>query len=115
VSKILNREAYRDAAWDLDWLEPECDNKIMPSDIDKVLERRGKFLTFETKRSGQLIPTGQRLLFDALVRKPGWTHLVLWGDPDEPERMQVWPREPEPAGRDEVRAFVRRWWLEANG
>ena len=41
---------------------------ITPSDIDFIVERNSRFLIGEFKVRGQPIPTGQKILMDALLR-----------------------------------------------
>lgn len=50
---------------------------FMPSNIDMVVERKGKFLFGEWKREGEEMKTGQKILLKALAKKH--TVLVITG------------------------------------
>ena len=62
--------------------------KLLPSNVDFILERRGKFLFGEFKKPEEKLSVGQEILLQKLSRKPdfkvfiatGWnegTHLVV--------------------------------------
>lgn len=63
------------------WLSEHLPGRVSGADIDCVLEqsRTGRVLFFEFKRKGQTLPTGQRLLLRAMVRK-GIDVWVVWED-----------------------------------
>ena len=44
--------------------------KFMPSNVDMMLERKGKFFIGEWKREGEQISMGQKILLRALASKP---------------------------------------------
>lgn len=50
---------------------------FMPSNIDMIMERRGKFLFGEWKREGEEMKTGQKILLKALAQQH--TVLVITG------------------------------------
>ena len=54
--------------------------KAMPSDIDMVLERRGCFLFAEWKHDHEKVSEGQKIMLQALSRKPGVVVLIIRGD-----------------------------------
>lgn len=56
--------------------------KLLPSDLDMVIERRGYFLCAEWKRPNEKFSVGQRLMLEALSRKPDWRVLIVHGDTD---------------------------------
>lgn len=57
--------------------------KIVPSNIDMVMERNGFFLIGEWKREGEQISVGQNILLKQLAKKDGWfTVLVIQGHTD---------------------------------
>ncbi len=104
--------------WDWGFLK-ECfgQTRIEPTDLDGVVERRGNVLVLETKKPGQSIPRGQEILFDALVEKHSFTILILWGQRNQPQRMQVWKRgDSFPVDEQAVKAYVQRWfsWADAH-
>jgi hypothetical protein len=58
--------------------------KIVPSNIDMVMERNGYFLVGEWKREGELISMGQNILLKQLARlEDRFTVLVIQGHTDE--------------------------------
>lgn len=57
-------------------------NKLLPSNIDMALERRGNFLFGEWKRPGELISEGQKILLKALAKAPNTYVLIIEGDTD---------------------------------
>lgn len=67
--QILNMERYRQAKFiDFSGLLGAFPNQnISPSDIDFIVERHGRFLIGEIKLRGTLVPTGQKILLDALL------------------------------------------------
>jgi hypothetical protein len=120
---IHNIDSYVRSLWDWGFLD-ECfgDTGISISDLDGIVERNGWILALEAKGSGKQIPRGQVRTFRVLASK-GFTILVIWGEPNAPESMQVWyphreePQRPRPARLDDVKDIVSRWfnWANANG
>ena len=120
---IHNLDAYIGALWDWGFLN-DCfvGTTIRVSDLDGIVERNGWFLVIEAKGSGKPIPRGQMIAFSALANK-GFTILMVWGQPNSPEAMQVWypnREEPQPqraATIDDIKNIVSRWfnWANANG
>ena len=77
--KGLNSANF-DGLFDWDFLKPAfTGTKIDFMDFDGVVERRGKFLLFETKDIGIPIPTGQRITLNALLKTGLWTVAHLEG------------------------------------
>ena len=54
-----------------------CNPYFMPSNIDMIMERKGKFLFGEWKREGEDMKTGQKILLKALAKNN--TVLVITG------------------------------------
>jgi len=85
------------------------------TDVDGVIERRGRFLVFETKPpGGQPPPVGQMRALQALARLPQFTVAIVWGQPDEPEMMQVLPGLPRPCTSKDLWEFAAQWWCLVN-
>jgi hypothetical protein len=58
-----------DGVFDWDFLEPAFGGtKIMPMDIDAVVERKGRILLFETKADSKQIPVGQRITLETFLK-----------------------------------------------
>lgn len=64
---------------DYRWLADALPGKVAPTDLDFVLERRGRFLVLEFKPAGASLPLGQRLTLKQLVRA-GMDVWVVWGE-----------------------------------
>ena len=57
--------------------------KIVPSNLDMVVERKGYFLIGEWKREGEAISMGQNILLKQFAKmKDRFTVLVIQGDTD---------------------------------
>jgi len=71
-----------DGVFDWDFLKPAFNGtKIEPMDIDALVERRGRFLIFETKTPNKETPQGQLIALEQLIKLGrGNIHLFfLWG------------------------------------
>jgi hypothetical protein len=71
-----------DGVFDWDFLKPAFNGtKIEPMDIDALVERRGKFLIFETKTPDRKTPQGQLIALEQLLKLGrGNIHLFfVWG------------------------------------
>ena len=53
--------------------------KIVPSNIDMVIERNGYFLIGEWKRAGEPISVGQDILLKRMARVPKFLVLIIQG------------------------------------
>lgn len=62
--------------------------KVLPSNLDMVLERKGHFLFGEWKRDGEKISKGQEILLKALSGLPKATVLVINGDTENGMRVE---------------------------
>lgn len=91
--------------------------KIKPTDVDGLVERKGKFLMLETKAPGAAIPEGQRLTHQAWVAQ-GNSVIVVWGDTNKPQRILAKsPSNPEGklfenASLATLRGLVEYWFQE---
>ena len=56
--------------------------KRLPSNIDMVMERHGKFLIGEWKRPNEEISMGQQILLKQFAKLPQFTVLIIVGDTD---------------------------------
>ena len=56
---------------------------FVPSNLDMVYERNGKFLIGEWKRGNEKLSIGQELLLKALARMPNIDVLIICGDTDD--------------------------------
>lgn len=101
--------------WDWGFLDDCFDGtKIRLSDIDGYVERNGHFLFVEAKSPGKPIPRGQQLSFSAL-NNAGHTVMVIWGERNQPEQMQIWHRTrgvtaARAASIETIKEYVRNWF-----
>ncbi len=115
-------DTYLANLWDWACLAGTMPGKMTASDIDGIIERRGKFLVIETKSPGVPVPTGQRILLDALADNGAFTVIVVHGQPGKPEQLTVTTsvngervmREYNPATLETLRDIVKRWfaWVD---
>lgn len=112
---IRNLNAYRDGAWDWGFLD-ECfaPTRVRPSDVDGIVERRGRFLVIEAKPNEGRMTKGQALTLDAFSREPNFQVLVIYGEPNQPVAMQHWPQPAKAADAADIKRFVSSWWQYAN-
>jgi len=80
---LYNEDAFQrspsagfDGIWDWDFLKGAFGPTIMPMDIDALVERRGHFVIFETKKTGVEIPQGQKIALGKLIEL-GRGHITL--------------------------------------
>ena len=97
--------------------------KLLPSDLDMILERKDCFLVGEWKRNGEIMSDGQLLLLKSLARHPQFIVLIISGNTDD-ETVVTDVRWVTPRGRlqligssfDELKNIIARWykWVEGN-
>ncbi len=75
---MRNGEAKHIDFADLEGVIP-TNPKLMPSNVDFILERRGQFLFGEFKRPEEQISGGQKILLEALSKKSGFKVFVATG------------------------------------
>jgi len=117
---IQNEELFMGSLWDWGILNGCFGNtKIKPTDVDGLVERNGHFLVLEAKRPGVKIKAGQWWTINALRNTGLFTTIIIWGERNQPEQMQVIypipyaPKQPEKAGITELRDIVSRWFQYA--
>lgn len=95
--------------------------KVLPSNLDMVLERKGHFLFGEWKRDGEKISKGQEILLKALSGLPRVTVLVINGDTDNGMRVErFWRILPDGSytqsgkGLIEFKDYITEWYLVAD-
>lgn len=64
-----------------------CNPHFMPSNIDMIMERKGKFLFGEWKREGEDMKTGQKILLKALAKQH--SVLVITGHVDKDAHISL--------------------------
>ena len=95
--------------------------KVVPSNLDMVLERKGHFLFAEWKRDNEKVSKGQEILLKALSRVPNATVLIVNGDTDDGMRVDTfWRVVPDETcvqsgkGLIEFKDYIIEWYLVAD-
>jgi hypothetical protein len=88
-----------------DFLKGAFGPKIEPMDFDGVVERRGHFLVFETKRDSVEMSLGSEITFAALLKSPRWTVILCEKHPDDIQGWTVWTRAGQQHYRGDSRAL----------
>jgi len=95
--------------------------RILPSNVDMVLERKGHFLFGEWKRDGEKISKGQEILLKALSGFPKTTVLVVSGDTENGMRVErFWRILPNGSYADcgkgliAFKDYITEWYLVAD-
>jgi len=95
--------------------------KILPSNIDMMYERCGKFLVGEWKRPNEKISIGQSILLNALAKQDDFIVLIITGDTDRD--MQVFNVErlnkqgeliPKGNTLEDLKTIILKWYNWAN-
>ena len=60
----------------------ESNPRLLPSDLDMIIERKGKFFVGEWKRQGENLSQGQEILLKTLAKQPQFTVCVIIGNTD---------------------------------
>ena len=116
---IKNPEAFIAGVWDWGILRG-CfgETKIEPTDIDGLVERKGKFLIIEAKAPSANLQVGQEITFEALRQTGLFTIIVVWGETNKSSRIEVWTREGKfpirTSGLKTLRKIVAKWFLAAD-
>ena len=116
---INNLEKFVGSLWDWGTLNG-CfgGTMIRPTDVDGLVERRGRFLVLEAKGNGVGVPQAQAIVFEQLRKLNVFTIIVVWGKCPEVKSMKVY----SPVGvstkysatLDDFRQRVSRWYRDAN-
>jgi len=95
--------------------------KIVPSNLDMVYERKGKFLVGEWKRVGEKLSIGQEILLKALASKPDFEVIIINGDTDDGMKVGVFwklnnmERVIEVGkGLDQLKDYIVDWYIRAD-
>ena len=93
---------------------------FMPSNIDMIMERRGKFLFGEWKREGEEMKTGQKILLKALAKKH--TVLIITGYVDADVHISEvmflhssGKLESVGKNKDDLIKYLQHWYSVVNG
>ncbi len=89
--------------------------RISVSDIDGVVEIGGRFLFLEWKRPRVALTTGQRIMFQNMVKTGVITVFLINGDPETstPEQIVIFGRKgaahPEPCDCVKLQQLCAKW------
>lgn len=118
---IQEPELYLEGIWDWGILKGCFGNtKIKPTDIDGFVERKGRFLFLETKKSGTPVKDGQWWTFNALRNTGLFTIIIIWGEQNSPQEMQILYPLPYQVGQkkeadlNDLRKAVTGWFAYAD-
>jgi len=91
--------------------------KFMPSNVDMMLERKGKFFIGEWKREGEQISMGQKILLKALASKPDFVVYVIEGHSDDTgtkvkaiRRLENDVLSASGYGENALRSLIKGWY-----
>jgi hypothetical protein len=117
------KPAAYDGEFDWDFLLPAFrGTKVEPMDWDGVVERRSRFLVFETKPPDKDVPDGQRITLETAVKTGWFTVIVTYGKNQfEIERFEVWTlrngavhKKQYSGGADRLLAVTSDWFDRAS-
>ena len=91
-------------------------DKRLPSNLDMVMERHGRFLIGEWKRPNEKISLGQQILLKQFAKLPKFTVLIVIGDTDDKMNVsKVWQLLPDQSFNvvantlDEFKGYLKDW------
>jgi hypothetical protein len=94
---------------------------FVPSNLDGVAERNGRFLVFEWKRPNEKISTGQKLLLQSLAANPKFIVLIINGNTDNEtvvNSFYMLTLKGEPykrgVGLESLKTFYKEWYKWAS-
>ena len=100
----------------------ESNPKLLPSDIDMIIERKGKFFVGEWKRQGENLSQGQEILLKTLAKQQQFTVCVIIGNTDTEtviNSVLCISKSGEyrkiGASLDDLKVFINQWYEWANG
>ena len=95
---------------------------FIPSNVDGICERNGKFLIMEWKRPGEKVSTGQKILLQTLAKKESFMVAIIYGNTDNETVIDsYWVLTPDGTpvkrgiGFDSFKQFYRQWYELADG
>jgi hypothetical protein len=99
----------------------ESNPKLLPSDIDMIIERKGKFFVGEWKRQGENLSQGQEILLKTLAKQQQFTVCVIIGNTDTEtviNSVLCISKSGEyrkiGASLDDLKVFINQWYEWAN-
>ncbi len=112
---INNLTTFTNNLWDWKILDGCFGNtRIRPTDIDGLVERKGKFLLIEAKSINKGIDSGQAILFDNLIKTKVFTVIIVWGNPNDPKKLLKWGKTVINTDLDGFRKVVEKWYKDVD-
>jgi hypothetical protein len=94
---------------------------FIPSNVDGIAERNGRFLILEWKRPGEKVSEGQKRLLQALAANTRFMVVIIYGNTDNGTNIDsYWLLTPEGkpykrgVGFESFKTFYREWYKWAN-
>lgn len=95
--------------------------KLLPCDIDMVIERKGRFLAAEWKREGEVFSMGQSLMLEALSRVNEFTVLLVNGCSTNEEfyvsdfyELKDGKQLLSGCSANDLMAYIREWYARSD-
>lgn len=112
---IRSMKHYHNSHWDWGMFKGCFDNpRVTLMDLDGMVERNGYMLLIETKWPGGDLSGGQRIAFTNLCKTNFTSVIVVWGQPQQPEEMQIYHLghvyDRQPCDKFTLRLAVKRWY-----
>ncbi len=107
---VKSLPAKYDGFFDWEFLNPIFPGKIEITDVDGIVERHGHYILFETKAPMAMIPNGQRIMHDMMIKTGLFTIVHIWGD--ECEEWKIYFHNgvaKEGNGKEDLYNIVDRW------
>ena len=95
----------------------ESNPKLLPGDIDMIIERKGKFFVGEWKRQGENLSQGQEILLKTLAKQSQFTVCVIVGNTDNETVInsvlcisKSGEYKKIGASLDDLKVFINQWY-----
>lgn len=95
---------------------------FVPSNVDGICERKGKFLIMEWKRPSEKVSEGQKILLKALASKDDFMVVIIYGNTDNSMVIDKYFLVQKDGscmlagqGLEMFKGFYRQWYELADG
>jgi hypothetical protein len=95
---------------------------FVPSNVDGICERKGKFLIMEWKRPSEKVSEGQKILLKALASKDDFMVVIIYGNTDNSMMIDKYFLVQKDGscmlagqGLEMFKGFYRQWYELADG
>lgn len=95
---------------------------FVPSNVDGICERKGKFFIMEWKRPNEQVSKGQQILLQALAAKEDFIVVIVYGNTDNETVVEkFYLVQPQGScilvgqGFESFKAYYRQWYEYADG